>query len=358
MLPESVFPTEPAAALDHAPVFLWHCGLDAHRDAFNDTWLRFTGRAYEDEVGKGWMSGLHPDDLLRRRELFVEPLGRLAPFEVEYRLRRHDGAYRWILERAVPVREGNAVVGFAGAALDIQDRRRTEESREAVLRMMAHELRTPLQAVKMQVELMRRGAAAGEACTAEMFDRLDVQFERFARLISELSQTGDRNGPSLRRVPLDLGALLRRVVEMRAEELRDAPGRSRHRLTYRGSQRADVDGDARALEQAFHNVLDNALKFSPRGGAVAVELRTEADHNRVTIRDEGVGIPADEIPMVSRRFFRASNVPRRHFPGLGLGLATAREVFERHGGTLEVESALGRGTSVTVRLPPSAPERT
>jgi signal transduction histidine kinase len=233
--------------------------------------------------------------------------------------------------------------------------RRSEESGEAVLRMMVHELRTPLQAVKMHVEVMRRRAAAGQVCTPETFDRLDAQLERFSRLISELSLTGDRNGLSVRKVRLDLARLLRRVVGVRADELRDAPGRSRHRLTFRGPDRAEVEGDGRRLEQAFHNVLDNALKFSPRGGSIDAELRAERDQNRVTIRDEGVGIPAEEIPMVSRRFFRGSNVPRHNFPGLGLGLATAREVFERHGGSVAVESEVDHGTAVTVLLPPSAP---
>jgi two-component system, OmpR family, sensor histidine kinase VicK len=354
MPPDALSTAEPAL-IEHAPVLLWRSDLRGQRDFFNDTWLRFTGRSREEELGEGWMQGVHPEDSRWRAELFVEPLRRLAPFEVEYRLRRHDGAYRWVLERAVPLREENAVVGFVGAALDVQDRQRTEESREAVLRMMAHELRTPLQAVKMHVEVMRRAAAVGRICTPEMFDRLDAQFERFARLIGKLSQTEDRSGPSVRKAPLDLAKLLRSVVDRRADQLRDAPGRSRHRLTFRGPDRADVEGDGRRLEQAFHNVLDNALKFSPRGGAVDVELRAEHDHNRVTIRDEGVGIPADEIPMVSRRFFRASNVPRHNFPGLGLGLAMAREVFERHGGSVAVESEVDRGTAVTVLLPPSAP---
>ncbi len=356
MLPEWLPTTDSAALLDHAPLLIWRSGAKAHRDYFNDTWLRFTGRSREEELGEGWMQGVHPDDLRRRAELFLDPLRGLAPFEVEYRLRRHDGLYRWVLERGVPIHEADAVHGFVGACLDIHDRRRGEESREAALRMMAHELRTPLQAVKMHAEVMRRAAAAGEVCTPEMFDRLGVQVDRLGRLISDLLRTEDRHGLSLHKVRLNLAGLLRRLVALRCDELRESPGRVRHRLTFRGPQQADVDGESRSLEQAFHGLLDNALKFSPRGGDVEVELRADEGPHRVTIRDQGVGIPREDLESVGRRFFRASNVPRRHFPGLGLGLAAARDVFERHGGDLAVASEPDRGTQITITLPRSVLE--
>jgi len=356
MVPETLSAADSSALLEHVPLLIWRSGIDGHRSYFNDTWLRFTGRSWEEELGEGWMRGVHPDDARRRAELFLDPLRRLAPFEVEYRLRRHDGLYRWVLERGVPVHEEDAVRGFVGACLDIHDRRRGEESREAALRMMAHELRTPLQAIKMHAEVMRRAAAAGEVCSPEMFDRLNVQMDRLGRLTSDLLRTGDRSGLSLHKVRLNLGALLRRVIALRTDELRDSPGRSRHRLKYQGPERADVDGESRSLEQAFHGLLDNAFKFSPRGGEVEVALQPKGDHHRVTIRDQGVGIPEEDLPSVGRRFFRGSNVPRRNFPGLGLGLAAARDVFERHGGGLAVASELDHGTEVTVDLPRSRAE--
>ena len=356
MLPQRHSATDSATLLDHAPLLIWRCDPDGHRGYFNETWLRFTGRSREEERGEGWMQGVHPDDARRRAELFVDPLRRLAPFEVEYRLRRHDGLYRWVLERGVPIHDEDEVQGFVGACLDIHDRRRGEESREAALRMMAHELRTPLQAVKMHVEVMRRAAASGEVCTPEMFDRLDVQIDRLGRLISDLLRTGDLHALSLHKVRVNLAALLKRVIALRTDEPSDSPGRSRHHLTYRGPERADVEGESRSLEQAFHGLLDNAFKFSPRGGDIEVELRPDQDHHRVTIRDQGVGIPEEDLPSVGRRFFRGSNAPRRNFPGLGLGLAAASEVFERHGGGLAVASEVDRGTEITVDLPRSPAE--
>ncbi|MEP6994553.1 MAG: PAS domain-containing sensor histidine kinase, partial [Acidobacteriota bacterium] len=331
----------------------WRSGPDGRRDYCNGPWLRFTGRTLQEELGDGWTLGIHAADLRRRLDVAADSFRQRAPFEAEYRLRRHDGVYRWIFERGVPIREADAFGGFVGGCIDVHERHEGQVARESFLRMMAHELRTPLQAVKMFVEAMRRRAASGEPCGPEMFDRLDGQFDRFGRLISDLSQTGDAGGSSVRRTPLDLASLLRKAVESRSHALRDAPVRSRHQVAFRGPERAEVRGDSQRLEQAFHSVLDNALKFSPRGGVVDVMLQSAEGEHRVTVRDEGVGIPAAELPMVSHRFFRASNVSQQNFPGMGLGLSSARDVVEKHGGSLSVASQVGKGTEVSIVLPRS-----
>ena len=344
-------PSEYAALAEQSPLLIWRSGADGHCDYFNDTWLRFTGRSLEEELGEGWILGVHAEDRMRCLNVYREHFDRRAPFELEYRLRCHDGAFRWILSRGVPVRDVAEFRGFIGSGIDVHERHEHAVARETFLRMMAHELRTPLQAVQMFVEVMRRGAAAGEESTPEMFDRLETQLERFSRLVSGLAETGDAGGSAIRKGRLDLATLLRRLVAARSGELQEAPGRGRHRLAFRGPDHAEMDGDRHRLEQVFRNVLDNALKFSPRGGAVEVALDSARHAHRVTVRDEGVGIPAGELSMVSRRFFRASNAPQRNFPGIGLGLATAREIVEKHDGSLSLASEAGRGTEVTIVLP-------
>ena len=349
MRPAALSPAEYAVVVEHSPVLIWRCGEDGYCDYFNDTWLRFTGRSLEEELGRGWLLGVHEEDRLRCLTVYREHFERRAPFELQYRLRRHDGAFRWILTRGVPVREEAEFRGFVGAGTDVHERHEDALARDTFLRMMAHELRTPLQAVRMFVEIMRRGAAAGEVCDPGTFDRLETQFERFDRLVGHLAQRGDP-APPMRTAPVDLASLLRKVVATRASEL-SAPGRSRHQLVFRGPDRAETRGDRDRLAEAFQNVIDNAVKFSPRGGPVDVELESRPDLHRVTVRDPGVGIPSDEVEMVSRRFYRASNAPRRHFPGLGLGLATARDIVEKHTGSLSVASEAERGTEVTIVLP-------
>ena len=354
----SLDPAAQTFLVEQGPALIWRAAPDGRRDYVNATWQRFTGKSIADELGQGWIEDVHPEDRAKCLESHRSHFERRVPFEIEFRLRRHDGAYRWMLEKGVPIRATDEFHGYLGVCVDIHDhdheRRGRRVAGETFLRMMSHELRTPLQAVKMFVEILRRGAAAGEVAAPAAFDRLDAQFDRFNRLIDDLSQSAQGGELSLELAPLDLGELLRRIVQSRIGPLRDEPGRVRHRLEFDGPERAETRGDARRLEKALRHVIDNALKFSPRGGPVGVTLRSAGGVHRITVRDEGVGIPDAEIPLVGRRFFRGSNVPRRNFPGMGLGLALAREIVEKHGGTLSLESgAARRGTEVTILLPRS-----
>jgi PAS domain S-box-containing protein len=337
--------------VEHSPAMIWRSGPDASCDYFNSTWLRFTGRRLEDELGTGWTDGIHPEDREKRLAVHRRHGEERAPFEVEYRLRRHDGKYRRVLDRAAPYRDSGEFRGFVGVCLDLEDRIDGERAREGFLRSLAHELRTPLQAVRMLVEVVRRSAEAGEAPDPSLGRRIDGQFDRLGELIERIAEAEAPRDRRIRPEPLDVAVLLRRLAEGRNDLLRVPTARTLHVLRYRGPDHAQVVGDRGRLAQAFGSLLDNAVKFSPRGGLVELRLELEPEEICVQVRDQGIGIPADEIPLVARRFFRGSNAPRESFPGPGLGLAIARDIVERHGGSLEIESEVDHGTCVTARLP-------
>lgn len=115
----------------HFPHMIWRSGIDGNCDYFNKTWLDFTGRKLEEELGDGWMEGVHPDDLDRCRKIYFEAIGRHEPFEIEYRLRRHDGEYRWIMNVGAPYEDLNGdFAGFVGTCDDITERKRYESQLE------------------------------------------------------------------------------------------------------------------------------------------------------------------------------------------------------------------------------------
>jgi two-component system phosphate regulon sensor histidine kinase PhoR len=118
-----------------------------------------------------------------------------------------------------------------------------------------------------------------------------------------------------------------------------------------------VEADGTHLERALTSIVDNAVKFTDRGGQVTVAVTASPadDEALIVVSDTGIGIPADDIPRLFTRFFRASNVQKAAIPGVGLGLSIAQQVVQAHGGTIGVESAVGGGTTMTVRLPASAP---
>jgi two-component system CheB/CheR fusion protein len=116
-------PAQYRLLVESSPVMIWRSGLDAKCDYFNDTWLAFTGRTFEQELGNGWAEGVHSEDLDRCVGIYLDHFARRAVFEMEYRLRRHDGAYRYIFDRGVPFFEDSGqFAGFIGSCIDIDER--------------------------------------------------------------------------------------------------------------------------------------------------------------------------------------------------------------------------------------------
>ncbi len=131
-------PSEYRLLVEQAPMIIWRSDTTGKCDWFNERWLAFTGRTMEQEVGDGWAEGVHADDLARCLQIYTSAFGRREAFEMEYRLRRHDGAYRWILDRGAPSYDaGGAFLGFIGSCIDVTER--VEAQRELV-RMHAQEV--------------------------------------------------------------------------------------------------------------------------------------------------------------------------------------------------------------------------
>jgi PAS domain S-box-containing protein len=128
-----------ALIVEQAPIMIWRAGTDARCDYFNERWLAFTGRTLAQEAGSGWTEGVHPDDLPRCLEIYLDHFERRETFEMEYRLRRQDSAWRWIFDRGVPVYEPDgAFAGYIGSCIDITER---VEAREALARAQEAQIR-------------------------------------------------------------------------------------------------------------------------------------------------------------------------------------------------------------------------
>jgi PAS domain S-box-containing protein len=115
-------PTEYEVLAEQAPIMIWRSGIDAECNYFNTTWLKFTGRTFQEECGDGWSRGVHPEDLERCLKTYREAFERRETFEMKYRLRRHDGQYRWIFDRGVPTRDARGdFSGYIGSCVDITE---------------------------------------------------------------------------------------------------------------------------------------------------------------------------------------------------------------------------------------------
>jgi signal transduction histidine kinase len=151
---------------------------------------------------------------------------------------------------------------------------------------------------------------------------------------------------NLERRPVDLGKLARRIA---GEMARTLPG---HSLEYRQpSEPVIIDGDALRLEQVLLNLLQNAVKYSPKGGPITLSVERRDSEAVLFVSDQGIGIPAAAMPLLFQRFFRAGNAAGSTLSGMGVGLYVVQEIVSRHGGRVGVESTEGKGTTVTVYLP-------
>jgi len=150
----------------------------------------------------------------------------------------------------------------------------------------------------------------------------------------------------LQRQRLDLAALTQRVVE----DIQ--PTLEQHTIDLQlSTEPVLIAGDALRLEQVLHNLLGNAIKYSPDGGLIAVSVALQNEQATLAVTDEGIGIPAAALPDLFQPFYRADNQETLSRNGLGIGLYIAHEILERHGGTIEVTSREGYGSTFTIRLP-------
>jgi signal transduction histidine kinase len=234
------------------------------------------------------------------------------------------------------------------------------QTRDELLSTTAHDLKNPLASIKAQAQLLERRATRAEgldsARVVEGLQGIDASTTRMARLVNELLDTARLQlcqELDLDRRPVDIVRLTRQMV---VEQQRTT---DRHVIEVDATAAPSVvgDWDGPRLERVLTNLLENAVKYSPRGGTIRVSVSRE-DHGQrawavLTVRDEGVGIPIAEVPRVFERFRRGTNVVGR-IGGTGIGLAGVHAIVEGHGGTISVDSREGVGSAFTVRLPLAA----
>ncbi|MAP63453.1 MAG: PAS domain-containing sensor histidine kinase [Microbacterium sp.] len=231
---------------------------------------------------------------------------------------------------------------------DITELTQEKRGRENLAAVVSHELRTPITVMLGNVDLMRDD----ENLTDEQVERLDTidrAAERMLALIASILTT-DRD-TAVPHEPVSLVSLLRESVASFS-----AAARTRDQsLTLDLAGTFRLAGDAFRLRQLIDNILSNAVKYTPNGGAIRVAARTHDDMIEITISDSGLGIAEEDLPHLFDDYFRAKEAVGSGLPGSGLGMGIAKAIAESHGGSIRVDSAVGRGTTVTITLPEATP---
>jgi len=243
------------------------------------------------------------------------------------------------------------------AALALDNARLYQDAQDAIalrdqfLSIAAHELKTPLTALLGNAQAMERRAIR-EGHLPEREQRaahvINEQAKRLSKMIAALLDISrlEQGRLSIERVQLDVCALVKRVVE----EVQ--PGLTAHTVEcVSPDEPLMIEGDELRLEQVLQNLVGNAVKYSPDGGRIQVHVEQQGAMARITVTDQGMGIPAKDIPQLFERFYRASNIDEQHISGMGIGLYIVKEIVMLHGGSVAVESNEGQGSTFTLQLP-------
>jgi signal transduction histidine kinase len=234
----------------------------------------------------------------------------------------------------------------------VEARRKVEDLsrlKDEFLSIASHELRTPVTSIKGYTQLAKTLIRENDLATSEEY--LDIaldQIDRMSRLILELLDVSriETGRLQIRREPIPWSNFVRDVVHRHHTAFSD-----RHfRVDGDGDERV-INGDRDRLEQVLGNLLENAVKYSPEGSDISVAVDDRGDHVVTAVSDRGMGIPADELGQVFERFHRGRHVSSTNYGGLGLGLYITKQIVERHGGQIWVESREGQGTTFYFSLP-------
>ena len=325
----------------------------------NDRFCRIVGRTREELLTMHMHDFTHPDDLGRNVPLFEQTVATGIPFEIEKRYVRPDGGIVWVNNTVSPVRRAHdrAVESILAVSVDISERKRAEEAlretdrrKDEFLAMLAHELRNPMAPIRAAADLMQLARLEPEQLrrTSQIISR---QVTHMTGLVDDLLDVSrvTRGLVTLEQADLDV----KQVVAEALEQARPLIEQKSHHLTLDlDPAPAHVVGDHKRLIQILTNLLNNAAKYTPRGGNIHLTMQACDRHVRLRVADDGVGIPRDLQPHVFDLFSQAERSPDRAQGGLGIGLALVKSLVELHGGTVACESGgAGCGSEFIVTLP-------
>jgi PAS domain S-box-containing protein len=348
--------SEPASGLDErfcevmdaAPVMIWVSGRDKGCFWFNRPWLAFTGRNMAQEVGRGWADGVHEDDFERCMNVYSSHFDARSEFRMHYRLRRHDGQYRWIDDAGVPRHaEDGTFLGYIGSCIDVHEhrttqaelRRRLQEIAElnrqaeaaALAASIAHEINQPLAAILSDASvgsILIDGASPDRDRLREVLNSIADEAVRASKIIETIRALYKRGDQA--RELLDVNGLLRDVLSLMQADLHT------HNIstqTMLNGALPRLSADPIQLQQVLLNLIKNAMEAmnAVEKDARVLRLATNLTGDGsilVTVEDTGPGIDAENIERIFDRFFTTKS------RGMGMGLSVSHSIVEGLGGRL------------------------
>jgi len=331
-------------------------------------WKAFTGQTTSEMMGYGWLEAIHPDDRAASLAAWRAAAAANTTYEVEHRVCRRDGVYVDMQARAAPIAEGGTIAEWIGVHNDISARKADERALTAAkegaeqaalaksqfIANMSHELRTPLSAVIGYAEMLEEDLEAVDPDEVRKdLGKITANARHLLELINSVLDLSkiEAGKDELYLEQVDVEALVRTVADTAAALV----ARNSNRLVIDlPSSLGEMTSDVVKLRQCLFNLVSNAAKFTSNG-TVTLGARREADALVFSVSDTGIGMNPDQLARLFERFVQADNSVTRRYGGSGLGLALTRGFAERLGGSIEVESEPGTGSTFRLRVPLETP---
>jgi PAS domain S-box-containing protein len=339
---------------DETPVMIWMTDQTNLTYYFNKSWLDFRGRKLEEEIGTGWFQGVHPDDTKAFNDI-GHLLKNNINYSIEYRLKRHDGQYRYILEIGTPrfLHDGS-FGGYMGSCLDITEMKmaqvelanqtkelqRSNEELEQFAYVASHDLQEPLRMISSYVQLISKRIESGKTEGLGEYMTFAVDgVNRIQALINDLLQYSRVNRKGNPFTPVDMNEVMKIVTAHLMNRISETGAE----VTY--DSMPTLNGDSFQLIRLIQNLVENAIKFKfpDRVPKVHVSAEDRGDYWKFSVKDNGIGI---DNKFYSRIFVIFQRLHARgEYEGTGIGLAVCKKIVERHGGDIWVESEQDKGST-------------
>ncbi len=325
------------------PQIMWSMSAAGDELYLNARWYAYTGQDAALPSAEKWSGAIHPDDYEAFFATWAKAAAKIAAWELEYRLRSHDGVFRWHLGRSVPeVGPDGAVIQWYGTATDIHEQRMAIRRRDDLLATVSHDLRNSLGTISLAADLLQDEAATNR--NASSIQRAAGRMEQLLGDLLDIS-TIESGHLSVVVEPCDVASLLTEASQMLSER---SMAKGVNLTTLHAPVGTTVRCDKNRVLQVFANLMGNAIKFTPVGGKITIAARADARLVEFSVKDTGQGITPEHIPYIFDRFWKSKDTTKA---GTGLGLAICDGIVQRHGGTIWVESTLSVGTTFHFTIP-------
>jgi PAS domain S-box-containing protein len=325
---------------------------------YSMNWEYYTGISREQLYKEGYGTVMHPDELESVTKRWMRCVQTGDDFEMELRLRNNAGAYQWHLSRARAVRdEQGSIIKWIGSMTDIQKMKEDDQRKGDFISMVSHELKTPVTSIKGYVQMLLsmlenlpESQLAGLPIRS-FLSRIDSQVISLTRLITEMLDL-----TRLEIGKLELGTALFSLDHLVNKTVQDIMFiNTKYVIRIHADFKGNVNGDEDRIGQVLINLINNAIKYSDEINPVDVYIyQPGPNYIAVRVKDYGIGIGKADLERIFERFYRAAGESDHTYPGFGIGLFIAKEIVERHKGSISVESEKGKGSVFTVTLPLAA----